>query len=43
MKRFYTILIICAIISFCKNTEAQIVKGEAFLGLNLSQIDCMED
>lgn len=39
MKRFYTILIICAIISFCKNTEAQIVKGEAFLGLNLSQID----
>lgn len=40
MKKIYTILAICAILSlFATETKAQIVKGEAFMGLNLSQID----
>lgn len=40
MKRIYTILIACALLlALNNNTEAQIVKGEAFLGMNLSQVD----
>lgn len=40
MKRIFTILIMSVFLSlFTIDTEAQIVKGEAFLGLNLSQID----
>lgn len=40
MKRFCIILIMCFFITaLSKNAEAQIVKGEAFLGLNFSQID----
>ena len=39
MKRFY-IIIICFILSlFSTDIKAQIVKGEGFIGLNLSQID----
>ncbi len=40
MKRIYTILIICACLSLLHSeAKAQIIKGEAFLGLNMSQID----
>lgn len=40
MKKIYTILAICALLSlFATETKAQIIKGEAFMGLNLSQID----
>ncbi len=40
MKRIYTILIMCAFLGFfTTESKAQLVKGEAFLGLNLSQID----
>ena len=40
MKKIYTILIICAFLSLLPTeSKAQLVKGEAFLGLNLSQID----
>lgn len=40
MKRFYTILATLVFLSMISTEiKAQIVKGEAFLGLNLSQID----
>ena len=40
MKKIYTILIMCAfLLAASKDTEAQIVKGEVFLGGNLSQVD----
>lgn len=40
MKKIFTIIITCVILSLIPTkSEAQIVKGEAFLGLNLSQID----
>lgn len=40
MKRFYIILVMCALtLSFSKDMKAQIVKSEAFFGINLSQVD----
>ncbi|MBE6339061.1 MAG: PorT family protein [Lentimicrobiaceae bacterium] len=41
MKKVCTILTMCLLMTFFSTTdvEAQIVKGEAFMGLNLSQID----
>ena len=40
MKKIFTILILCAFFSlFTTSAKAQIVKGESFLGFNLSQID----
>ena len=40
MKRYYIILTMCALfLSFNKDMKAQIVKSEAFFGLNLSQVD----
>ena len=40
MKRFYIILVMCVLIlSFNKDMKAQIVKSEAFFGINLSQVD----
>lgn len=40
MKRIYTILIICVFLSIVTtDVKAQIVKGEAFMGMNLSQVD----
>lgn len=40
MKKIYTILVIGVMLSlFATKTNAQIVKGEVFLGMNLSQID----
>lgn len=40
MKRIYTLLLTCMFLSFiATESNAQIVKGEAFLGLNATQID----
>lgn len=40
MKKIFTILTACVLLSlFATEAKAQIVKGEAFMGLNLSQID----
>ena len=40
MKKIYTILIMYVFLSLITtDVKAQLVKGEAFLGLNLSQID----
>lgn len=40
MKRIYTLFALCIIMSiFTTESRAQIVQGECFLGLNLSQID----
>ncbi len=40
MKKIYTILITCIFLSLVStDVKAQLVKGEAFLGLNLSQVD----
>lgn len=40
MKRYYTILIVCVLLTILStDVKAQIVKGEAFAGFNLSQID----
>lgn len=39
MKRFCTILLMCFLMSvFSTDVKAQIVKGECFMGLNLSQV-----
>ena len=40
MKKIFTILIICAFALLLKTeANAQIVKGEGFIGFNLSQVD----
>jgi hypothetical protein len=39
MKKIYTILFLCVILLLSTEVKAQIVKGEAFMGLNLTQID----
>lgn len=40
MKRIFTILIMSVFLSlFTTESNAQIIKGEGFLGFNLSQID----
>lgn len=40
MKKIYTILVMCAFLfAFNESAEAQIVKGEVFLGGNISQVD----
>ena len=40
MKKILTIFVLGAILSFLSiESKAQIVKGEAFMGLNLSQVD----
>lgn len=40
MKKIYTILIMCVFLSLIStDAKAQVIKGEAFLGMNLSQID----
>lgn len=40
MKKLYTILITCLFLSIATTeVKAQIIKGEGFLGLNMSQID----
>ena len=39
MKKIYTILLICVIMLLSSEVKAQIIKGEAFMGLNLTQVD----
>ena len=40
MKKIFTILIMCAfVLLFKTEAQAQIVKGEGFIGFNLSQVD----
>ena len=40
MKKIFTILIMCVFLLTINNeVKAQLIKGEAFLGLNLTQID----
>ena len=40
MKKIFTILIMCVfLLTITTEVKAQLIKGEAFLGLNLTQID----
>ncbi len=39
MKRIFTILIVCVLSLLTSEAKAQVIKGETFIGLNLTQVD----